>query len=258
MPATPARLVADVHGAVAALRKVAGEPGPLLVLGDLVNFIDYRNLDGLLTDMIGRELVAEMVRLRTLGDYSSAGEIWRSHIAGREEEFRLRWHDLMSDAYTDICGALTGSEAYVTYGNVDHPGMLRAHLPAGARFVDAEVVELGGVSFGFAGGGTKSPLGVPGEVSDDEMTAKLEAIGAVDVLCTHVPPAIPALAEDTIGGRTKGSRAVLDYLVRHQPAIHYFGDIHQPQATTWRVGRTRCHNVGYFRATGRPVVFGGP
>jgi hypothetical protein len=29
--------------------------------------------------------------------------------------------------------------------------------------------------------------------------------------------------------------------------------VHQPQASTWRIGRTRCRNVGYFRATGRPL-----
>ena len=48
--------------------------------------------------------------------------------------------------------------------------------------------------------------------------------------------------------------AVRDYLIEHQPRYHYFGDIHQPQAVSWRVGRTLCRNVGYFRATGRVFV----
>jgi hypothetical protein len=56
-----------------------------------------------------------------------------------------------------------------------------------------------------------------------------------------------------VGGRLKESPAVLDYLLEHRPRWHYFGDIHQPQATTWRVGDTNCVNVGYFRATRRPV-----
>jgi hypothetical protein len=33
--------------------------------------------------------------------------------------------------------------------------------------------------------------------------------------------------------------------------MHLFGDVHQPQASRWRIGRTQCVNVGYFRATGR-------
>jgi Icc-related predicted phosphoesterase len=75
----------------------------------------------------------------------------------------------------------------------------------------------------------------------------------VDVLCTHVPPAVTPLAKDVVGGREKSFGAILDYLERHQPAYHYFGDIHQPQAVRWRIGVTECRNVGYFRATGRAV-----
>jgi hypothetical protein len=61
------------------------------------------------------------------------------------------------------------------------------------------------------------------------------------------------LSRDVIGGRLKESPAVLAYLLDHRPRWHYFGDIHQPQATSWRVGVTRSVNVGYFRATGRAV-----
>jgi len=35
--------------------------------------------------------------------------------------------------------------------------------------------------------------------------------------------------------------------------LHFFGDVHQPQASTWRIGSTRCRNVGYFRATERAL-----
>ena len=44
-------LVADVHGAAEALGKVAGRGETVLVLGDLVNFIDYRSLDGILAEV---------------------------------------------------------------------------------------------------------------------------------------------------------------------------------------------------------------
>jgi Icc-related predicted phosphoesterase len=121
------------------------------------------------------------------------------------------------------------------------------------RFVDAEAVEIGGLRVGFAGGGVESPLGVAGEVSEAEMAAKLASLGDVDILCTHVPPLVPALARDVIGGREKGSAAIRDYLLDTGPEVHYFGDIHQPRAVRWRLGRTLCRNVGYFRATGRGV-----
>ncbi len=252
----PIRIVADVHGAAAALRKVASEPGPLLVLGDFINFIDYRNLDGIGTDVLGRDAIRRMVELRTAGDYGAARRVWLEAAAGREDELRTRWTELLDEQYAAVCGALEGVEAYVTYGNVDRPAVLRRHLPDGVRYLDGEAVDIGGVRFGFAGGGTASPLGVEGEVSDDVMAEKLAALGPVDVLCTHVPPAVPALSNDVIGGRAKGSEPVLRYVEEYQPAWHYFGDVHQPQATEWRVGRTRCRNAGYFRATGRAVVHG--
>ena len=96
----------------------------------------------------------------------------------------------------------------------------------------------------------------PGEITEDQMADKLDRLGHVDILCTHVPPAVVPLAKDVVGGRQKGSAAILDYLERARPAFHYFGDIHQPQAVRWRVADTWCRNVGYFRATGKAVRHG--
>jgi Icc-related predicted phosphoesterase len=248
-------LVADVHGAAAALREVAAVGEPLLVLGDLINFIDYRDNSGILADVIGRPLVDEMVRLRTAGDHDGASAVWRRHMDGREEDVRRLLALRISAEYDAIAEALHGAEAYVTYGNVDRPDLLRDKLPDGVRFVDGDVIDIDGYRVGVAGGGMPA-LGTPGEVSEPEMAHKLEAIGPVDILCTHVPPAVAALSDDVVGGRSKGFVAILDYVRRHQPAYHYFGDVHQPQAVSWRIGRTLCRNVGYFRATGRPLRHG--
>ncbi len=88
------------------------------------------------------------------------------------------------------------------------------------------------------------------------MVDKLERLGPAEILCSHLPPQIDALCTDVITGRQeRSSQPILDYLRKFQPRFHFFGDVHQPQATTWRVGRTICRNVGYFRATGRPVEF---
>lgn len=249
------RLVADVHGASSALRRVARTAGPLLVLGDLINFIDYRTNEGIVADVSGRDIVAEFVRLRTAGRAEDASRLWRTHAKGREDDLRAAYTEATASAYVGVCAALEGSDAYVTYGNVDRPDLLAAALPEGARFVDCAVHEIEGLAVGFAGGGIVS-VNTPGEITDEEMAAKLDTLGPVDILCTHVPPSISELATDVIGGRQKGSPAVLDYVERHQPAFHYFGDIHQPVASTWRVGATICRNVGYFRATGRAVDHG--
>jgi len=245
-------LVSDVHGAASALRRVAARGGPLLVLGDLINFIDYRTNEGIVAEVSGRDIVARFVALRTEGRQDEASRMWREHSRGKEAELAWRYDEAIEHAYVAVCAALEGAEAYVTYGNVDRPDLLRRHLPATARFVDGEVVEIEGLRVGFAGGGIPA-IGTAGEVSDEAMAEKLASLGPVDVLCTHVAPAVRPLALDVVGGRQKGSRPVLDYLERHQPTVHYFGDVHQPQATRWRLGRTECRNVGYFRATGKAV-----
>ena len=243
-------LVSDVHGAVEPLRRVVDAGEPLLVLGDLINFIDYRDGSGIIAEVSGRELALQFIALRTAGKAEEASAMWREHRKGREDELRARYDEAIAAAYDEILVALDGTEAYVTYGNVDRPDLLAARLPPSARFVDVETVEIEGVTVGFAGGGSMR-LGTPGEVSEEEMTEKLARLGPVDILCTHVPPVSPALATDVIGGREKGSAAVLDYLEQHQPPYHYFGDIHQPGATRWRIGPTLSTNLGYFRATGR-------
>ena len=253
---TDVLLVADVHGASAALAQVASSDEQLLVLGDLINFIDYRTNEGIVAEVCGTDFVAEMVMLRTAGRSEEARTLWRSFSEGREGELRIEYDTRIAAAYEEVCGVLEGSDAIVTFGNVDHPETLQSHLPPGCRFVDSEVVEVEGVRVGVVGGGLPSPLGVPGEVADGAMAQRLAELEPVDVLCTHVAPAVDPLQTDVISGQGKGSMPVLDYLLENQPAFHYFGDIHQPQASHWMVGDTVSRNVGYFRATGRAIRHG--
>jgi Icc-related predicted phosphoesterase len=245
-------LVADVHGAFDSLARVAGLGEPLVVIGDLLNFIDYRTMEGLFTDVAGRDLAVAVTELRARGDYAGARAAWRGFARGRETEIEARYTELMAASYGEMARALEGAEAYVTFGNVDRPDLLAAALPETARFVDGAVVEIEGLRVGIVGGGVPR-LGVPGEVDGATMAEKLARVAEVDVLCTHVAPAVRQLSHDVVGGAPKGSQEVLDHLVAARPRWHYFGDIHQPQATEWRIGRTLSRNVGYFRATGRAI-----
>lgn len=247
-------LIADVHDADAALARVAALGEPLLVLGDLANLIDYRTGEGIVADVVGIETVRTISRLRSAHRFSEAAAAWKARVAGAEDEVRSRVGELIALQYGRASVALAGAEAYVTYGNVDRPDLLEESLPPSATYVDADVFEIEGWRVGIVGGGVPK-LGTEGELSPTEMAAKLEQIGPVDVLCTHVPPAIEPLARDVIGRGYKGSQEVVEYLDRHEPRFHFFGDVHQPQAVSWVHGRTLCRNVGYFRATGRPFKF---
>ena len=108
---------------------------------------------------------------------------------------------------------------------------------------------------GFAGAGLISPYRTPNEIPQPEFAAKLDAIGAVDVICTHIPPAVPELLYDTVARRMEtGSTALLDMIRRIQPRYAFFGHVHNPLARRVRVGRTECVNVGHFRATRTPYA----
>ena len=248
-------IVSDVHGAHEALANLAPEGSTVLVLGDLVNLVDYRTNEGIVTDVVGMDLVRRVVDLRTQHRFDEASALWREENAARYDEISERVGAAMRDEYEAVARSLARYVAFVTFGNVDDPPMLQETLPSSATFVDAEVVEIDGYSVGFAGGGVPS-IGSAGEVTAEEMESKLSTLGPVDILCTHVPPAVGVLASDVIGGRAKGSTPVLEYVLRERPAFHYFGDVHQPTALRWRVGETVCVNVSYFRATGRGIEHG--
>jgi Icc-related predicted phosphoesterase len=97
---------------------------------------------------------------------------------------------------------------------------------------------------------------VAGEIGEDEYDAKLEALGPVDVLCSHVPPDIPELTYDVLAGRhERGSAGLLAYVREVQPKRVYFGHIHQPLVSSTHLGRTHLLNAGYFRRTQRPMPF---
>ena len=248
-------MVSDVHGAFDELARVAQQGEPLLVLGDLLNFVDYRTGHGIAADVYGREYALEFIRNRKAGDWPANRRLWRRVQQGREPILAERIRAEVRRQYREARRALLPAErAYVIHGNVDWPEEMAEALSDAARLVDGEVVEIEGRRVGFAGGGVPTPAQARGEVSHEEMAAKLEAIGPVDILCTHVAPSVEPLRRDVVTGMPeRSSPVVLDYLLAHEPLYHYFGDIHQPQARVWRVGKTACRNVGYFRATARAV-----
>jgi Icc-related predicted phosphoesterase len=246
-------LISDLHGATSHLREAAKGCDALVVLGDLINVLDYHSMDGILVDVFGREPVAEAAGLRARGRYDEARKVMRDR-AGDGAELRMRFVELAGREYQRVFDAMPDG-TYLTYGNVDIPDLLRSFVRPGVTFVDGEVVDLDGQRFGIVGGGLRTPLGIPGEVEEDVYDAKLARLGPVDVICTHQPPRIPWLVYDVLGRRFEpGSTGLVGYIQEHQPLRSYFGHVHQPLASRATIGRTELVNVGYFRGTGAPFV----
>jgi Icc-related predicted phosphoesterase len=246
-------VVSDLHGAADALRKAVPEGSTLLLLGDLVNFLDYISMTGILTEVFPLEAVRRVVELRTAGDVLEARRVMKERSLGREDEIRAEIGTRVHRQYSEVFDALP-SPTYLILGNVDNPPLAERFATGreGVHLVDGCVVTLEGERFGFVGGALPTPLNVAGEVSEEAMAAKIAELGDVDVICSHIPPAVPELCFDTLAGKhERGSVDLLRYIEDVQPRRAYFGHVHQPLVSSLHIGRTRCINAGYFRSTGR-------
>ena len=246
-------IVSDLHGASDALTKAVPEGAELVLLGDLINFIDYTSMTGILTEVFSVEAVDQVVQLRTAGRVEEARRVMQERARGREEEIRNEIGRRVLEAYEIVFAALP-DPTYLILGNVDSPPVVQSFVEASpaVRPVDGQVITLEGERFGFVGGALPTPLHVAGEITEEAMREKVESLGEVDVLCSHIPPAVPELCFDTLAGKSeKGSVDLLRYIEDVQPRRAYFGHVHQPLLSSLHIGRTECINVGYFRSTGR-------
>lgn len=245
------KVIADVHGDLDVVCSEAASCDVLLLLGDLINVIDYSNASGILADVYGSDAVRTWSVLRAEGRFDESRRVLREVSQGREQEFRTLLFAKIDDAHKAFCVEIP-SNVVVTFGNVDVPDLIRRYIPDGVRFVDGDILDLDGASFGFIGGGLPK-VGIPGEVPLEEYERKVRALGPVDVLCAHVPPAVDDLTYDVVANFSEpGSEALLEYISEHGPTHLYFGHVHQPRVADTTIGSTRLVNVGsHYRETGK-------
>jgi Icc-related predicted phosphoesterase len=248
-------VVSDVHGRSDALRRAGDGADALICLGDLLLFLDYADHSrGIFADLFGPEATREFITLRTAQNFDAARELSASLWASLPGEPAAAINAAVTAQYAELFEAMP-TPAYLTYGNVDIPRLWADHLRSGHQVLDGERVELDGLTFGFVGGGLKSVYRTPNELDDEVFAAKVAAVGAVDVLCAHIPPQVDELLFDTVAQRMeRGSQALLDAVHQTQPRYLLFGHVHQPLRARMTIGRTECVNVGHFRASGTPYV----
>lgn len=247
-------VISDVHNRVDALARAGDGADALVCLGDLLLFVDYADHgSGIMGELFGADSVRRYVSLRTEQRFDEARSFLNTLWAGlRDAPAAVR--QAARRQYAAIFAAMP-TPSYVTYGNVDVPRLIPEFVRDNVRVLDGEVVEIAGRTFGFVGGGLRSPMRTPNEISDEEYAAKLAAVGAVDVLCCHIPPALPELTYDVVARRfERGSEQLLDVIRDTQPSLVLFGHVHQPLQQRTRIGRTECVNVGHFRGRGTPFV----
>lgn len=260
-------VVSDVHGNTEALARAGEGADALLCLGDLILFLDYADHSrGIFPSLFGAANADHIVGLRTARRFADAHAfadgLWaglgvQPGEPGAEDKRAVIIEEAVRRQYTETFDAFAASPVpvYATYGNVDLPTLWPEFPRPGLTVLDGQAVELGGRTFGFVGGGLPTPMRTPWEIPEEVYAAKVAALDGVDVLCCHIPPAVPELTYDTVARRfERGSEAVLEAIHRARPSHVLFGHVHQPLARRMRIARTECVNVGHFRATGRPWV----
>lgn len=244
-------VVSDVHGNSTDLARAGDGADAVICLGDLVLFLDYANHSrGIFPELFGVENADRIVELRTARRFEEARAFGAELWAGIDRVLTIE--KAVRKQYAEMFAAFP-TPTYATYGNVDMPKLWSEYAAPGTTVLDGERVEIGGWVFGFVGGGLRTPMRTPYEIDDEEYAAKIEAVGEVDVLCTHIPPEVPDLVYDTVARRfERGSRALLEAIRRTRPRYSLFGHVHQPLARRMRIGSTECVNVGHFAGSGRP------
>jgi Icc-related predicted phosphoesterase len=196
--------------------------------------------------LFGAAAVRQFVQLRTARRYDEARSFTRTLWSGLSNRDSVV-EAAVREQYRALFAAFP-TPSYVTYGNVDIPAFWPDYTRDGVHVVDGASVTLGGWTFGFVGGGLRSPMRTPYEIDAEEYAAKVAAVGEVDVLCAHLPPAVPELTYDVRARRFEtGSEALLDAVRAMAPRYLLFGHVHHPLQRRMRIGRTECVNVGHFR-----------
>ncbi|OXM60660.1 metallophosphoesterase family protein [Amycolatopsis vastitatis] len=257
-------VVSDVHGNADALKRAGEGADALVVLGDLIDFVDYRDHDkGIMGALFGAEKVGEFARLRREGTRDETVAYSRTLWASLDDPAGAV-DEAIRAQYATLFAAMT-APTYATPGNVDTPALWPEFTGEGVRVLDGEVAEIGGLRFGFVGGALLPDGVVPRRRKGaawrpylrdrEDYDRGVAALTGVDVLCTHGPPALPELTYDVVARRSEiGSTALLELIRAQRPRWSVFGHVHQPLAARARVGLTECRNVGHFKETGLPYV----
>ncbi|MBV9919407.1 MAG: metallophosphoesterase family protein [Pseudonocardia sp.] len=255
-------VVSDVHGNSEALASAGDGADALVVLGDLVDFVDYANpARGILGRVLGPEISARFGRLRAAGGPGELRAFVRE-VWARFDDPAAVVAEAVREQYTALFAAMS-APTYAIPGNVDAAALWPEFARPGVCQPDGRVVTIGDLRFGFVGG-IPLPAGMtpfrggawhPHVLTAEDYDAAVEQLDEVDVLCSHAPPAVPELAYDVVSRRSEApSAALLARIRRDRPRAALFGHVHQPLAPRCRVGRTECVNVGHFRQTVTPYV----
>jgi Icc-related predicted phosphoesterase len=139
-----------------------------------------------------------------------------------------------------------GGRLYVLPGNHESEQDIAAFCERfGFTNFHGGTLQAAGKHIAGLGYSNPTPFNTPGEYSDQELAARLEKFADLEplVLICHAPP-VDTLLHRVREGLHAGSRAVRDFIEKHQPEYFFCGHIHEAEGKVIQMGATRAQNVG--------------
>lgn len=260
-------VVADVHGNFDALARLAESADKLIILGDLIDYVDYHDpTQGIIAEVFGPDAVRQFTVLRARGAFTELRAL-NATLWGSLADPVGVLSSMVQERYRTVLGVI-GDDAIVTLGNVDVAAEWDRVAGDRVPYRDGEVLEIDGIRFAFVAGGVlrpgvTRPVSAIGDVRPwqpmmrtyDEYRSLVAGLGPADVLCSHIPPDLPILRYDVVPGRVEmAGPGLTQYLNRVRPRLSLFGHVHQPLAARRRYLMTECINVGHFQRAERAFV----
>ena len=94
--------ISDIHHGLDSLDNLPRDKGPVVILGDLINWIDYRNGDGIAKDVFGEENVQELIELRKKHDFSKRKKMWEQLFSEDKKLKQQQIQDSIQRQYVEV------------------------------------------------------------------------------------------------------------------------------------------------------------
>ena len=117
--------ISDVHHGLVSLKNLPNTKEPIVILGDLINWIDYRNGEGIAQDVFGKDTVARLIQLRKDHNFEERKKLWSSMFEKDKEEVQLKLEQAIYRQYQEVFKTLKNYEVLIIPGNVDSEKIIK-------------------------------------------------------------------------------------------------------------------------------------
>ena len=132
--------ISDVHHKVEFLEKLPKNKGPVVILGDLINWIDYRNGEGIARDVFGLENVLKLIEYRKQHLFEKRKLLWSELYANNPVQIQKKMNDAIDKQYNEVFKSLKNFEVWFIPGNVDDLHTLKNFESEKIKNVDNSIV----------------------------------------------------------------------------------------------------------------------